>query len=374
MIGARRPGAHHRDHRQRRRWFLLCAASMVAVRAPAAPGLPVERYDADLCATAQRILVGQPDIPVRVQTGTGNGFYTIQMSIDEPSRTLVVAMTTSVVERAGRDSPAWVGCKMVSSARVADVLGIGNEGPERSCRDVNEHTFQLALSRLTAMERDKLAAARARLEFAPDTMLPTGGEWLPADPRDGIATLPDGGYRVSALSVAVPWSPGERAFFQGTRHCKLLTLATVESWLQAAIAGRQQELLPAAKRACSPPSPLRSRVGSCLFWFAPVGGLVCQDYSGGDWTREKAQQECGRRHASQAALAAAGQRYQGAGGTWADGSCESRDDAPPRLGTCVFRCADGDETLWHLPGSDADAGGQAPGAARFCEAYVPAVR
>jgi hypothetical protein len=96
--------------------------------------------------------------------------------------------------------------------------------------------------------------------------------------------------------------------------------------------------------------------------------MVCQDYSGSAWTEEAARQECGKRHASKAALDAAGKRYEGAGGIWADGSCAARNDAPKRAGSCVFQCGAADETLWHLP----DGAGDAATLGRFCQVFVPA--
>jgi hypothetical protein len=346
------------------------ALAFAAAGAEAAPGLDATGYDAALCVTAQRLLVGQPEIPVRVQSGAGNGFYTIQMSIDEADRTLVVAMTTEMARRAdGSEYPAWVACKMVNRERAAAVLGLRTPAPERICRDVNAHTLEVALGRLGATERERLAAIGTGIELAPDTVLPTGGEWLPAPAAQYVTPLAGGGYRVSAPSVAVPWDDRERGFFQGTRHCKLLTLATVESWLRARAAGAATGLVPQAAAACAAPATLASRTGSCLFYFAPVDALVCQDYSGVAWTAEAAQAECARRHASRAALQAAKNRYEGAGGLWRDGSCAARDDAPARSGTCVFQCGEPDETLWHLPGQSA-----APAAAlaRFCKVFVPA--
>ena len=347
------------------------AVFLASADTSAAPGLPVAGYDERLCVTAQRRLVNQPDIPVRVQTGTGNGFYTIQMSIDEPARELVVAMTTGTATRDGADYPAWVACKMVNRERVNDVLGLAGAGPGRSCRDVNEHTWQVALNRLSPVERQQLADRGASLDFRPDTLLPTGGEWLPAEVGDFIERQPAGGYRVSAPSVTVPWDPVERGFFQGIRHCKLLTLATVEHWLRDTLAGRDDaELLPAAGGACRGPDSLESRVGSCLFYFAPTDALVCQDYSGASWTAATAAKECSQRHASRAALEKADKRYEGAGGLWSERSCAARDDAPTRAGTCVFQCGARDETLWHLPGSP--GGSPAAALTRFCEVYVPA--
>jgi hypothetical protein len=96
--------------------------------------------------------------------------------------------------------------------------------------------------------------------------------------------------------------------------------------------------------------------------------MVCQDYSGAAWTDARARQECGKRHASQEALEAAGKRYEGSGGIWADASCKARADAPKRAGTCVFQCGASDETLWHLPAGAGDTAALG----RFCQVFVPA--
>ena len=344
--------------------FLVLAGTLPA---RAAPGLSAAGYDDQLCVTAQRLIVGQPDIPVRVQTGEGNGFYTIQMSVDAAARGLVIAATTGTSSDGGTRYPAWVACKMVDRDRASDVLGLTTKAPARTCRDVNDHTLQVALNRLTPDQRARLQARGARLTLADDTVLPTGGEWLPARVEDYVQAA-DGGYRVSAPAVVVPWDRREGGFYQGIRHCKLLTLATVERWLVAAAAGTDRPLLGATAGGCRPDSALGSRVGSCLFYFAPTKAMVCQDYSGTAWTQTAARQECGKRHASREALEAAGKRYEGAGGAWADGSCATRSDAPTRAGTCVFQCGAEDETLWHLP----EGAGDAATLGRFCKVFVPA--
>jgi hypothetical protein len=354
------------------RTSFVLALMACATIAHAAPGLPAAGYDDALCVTAQRLLVGQPEIPVRVQRGEGNGFYTIQMSIDESARTLVVAMTAGAAAAdGGAEYPAWVACKMVNRERASDVLGLAATAPERTCRDVNDHTLQVAMNRLSPAERERLAARGVTLELAPDTVLPTGGEWLPARVDDYVTALPGGGQRVSAPSVVVPWDRSQRGFFQGTRHCKLLTLATVERWVKAAAAGNDVPLLPTSAGSCRPEGAAPMGLGSCLFYFAPVDAMVCQDYSGTGWTEAAARQECGKRHASKEALRAAGQRYEGSGGRWDPQDCGVRDDAPPSLGSCVFQCGARDETRWHLPGQPGATPAGPMG--RFCQVFVPAV-
>lgn len=63
---------------------------------------------------------------------------------------------------------------MVDRERVADVLRLPLAGPRRSCRDVNEHTWQVAWASLSDEERDCYRGAGRALEFADDIVLPTG--------------------------------------------------------------------------------------------------------------------------------------------------------------------------------------------------------
>jgi len=345
---------------------LLVVVSLAAgTTAPAA-------YDATLCATAQRIVAGAPQLPVRIQRGIGSGFYTIQMSIDTDAGEAVVAMTTVSASTASGAEPAWVACKMVDRDRVRDMLGFEPPRAAGTCREVNEHTWEVAWSSLTATERQRLEDRGRALRFGPDAVLPSGGEWLPADAADFVRS-DAAGIEVRAPSVRVPWDPVERDFFQGTHHCKLVTLASLERWMRSAAFDDRARLWAGAADDCPRPARFGATAGSCLFYFAPVQSMVCQDYSGGGWTPAAARGECGRRHASRADQAAAGNRYEGRGGRFSRRDCAARDDVPERAGTCIFRCGAADETLWHLPAGMTTG----PGSAmldRACDRFVPAAR
>lgn len=331
----------------------------------AAPGLPVAGYDHDLCVTAQRILVNDPDIPVRVQRGEGNGFHTIQMSVDEARRELVVAMTTGEMKDRGKASPTYVACKMVNRDRVNDQLDMQLDGPRHSCRDVNEHTYQLAWALLSDAERERYVAQGRTLLFADDTIVPTGGEWLPAAAASYISSSDNGAVvEVSAPSVQVPWNSSERGFFQGTHHCKLISLAAMRRWMTRAAVATDAPLLPAGKAACVAPSAMTARAGSCLFYFAPANAMFCTDFSGTGWSDTTARAECGKRHASRTALQAARNRYEGAGGIYSPEGCAARADAPAIAGTCVFHCNETDEVLWQV------ADGPNAMMNRACDLYI----
>jgi hypothetical protein len=344
---------------------LAVVISWATAQALAAPGLSVADYDENLCVTAQRIVVNDPDIPVSVQRGRGDGFHSIQMSIDENRRTLIVAME-SISLGAGETGAAWVACKMVNRDRVNDVLEFSLSGPPRSCRDVNAHTHQVALNQLTVAQRERYLRDGRVLEFRPDTIVPTGGEWLPARAEDYVSAE-EGGISVSAPSVRVPWNSKERGFFQGTQHCKLLTLSTMQAWMTDGAFDRGGELLASAAADCTAPAQAPVPAGSCLFYFAPANAMFCQDYNGAGWDAASARAACAKRHASREALAAADNRYEGSGGVFSAAGCAQRNDAPPIIGTCVFNCGRPDESLWQV--SEA-AGGMGP-MSRACDLYLP---
>lgn len=301
---------------------LACAASESST----------EAYDRTLCETAQRIIANAPELPVQVQRGTGNGFHTIQMSVDAKAGAAVVAMTTVSVDSDGGPMPAYVACKMVDRERVSDQLQLDLPVAPRSCRDVNLHTWQVA--------------------------------WLPARAEDYIDR--DGpGFVVRAPSVRVPWDAQAREFFQGTRHCKLLTLTAMRHWLRDAAFQADTQPVPGLAGACRAPARPERQAGSCLFYFAPMNTRYCEDYNGPGWTREAAMAACERRHASREALQAAGNRYEGAGGLFSDRPCAGRDDAPEISGSCVFNCGTKNETTWQVSGP------QNAMLDRACDLYLP---
>lgn len=362
---------------------LLVLALLSADASAGGAAVDVAAYDRDLCVLAQRMLVnadgpGEPPFGVQVLSGTGNGFHTIQMDVDASTRTVVVAQTTGTVRADGRELATHVACKLVDRDRVNDVLDLDLAGPVRSCRDVNEHTYQLALASLATDERQRYQTAGRTLRFGEDYYASAGAEWLPVAVDQFITASPgdgrDAGYlEIRAPAVVVPWNRVSREFFQGTHHCKLVTLAAMQRWMRGGALSGDAVLFPPARGACVAPSAETSTVGSCLFYFAPANARFCQDYSGANWTVGKARADCGKRHASPEALRAAGSRYEGAGGVFSGSSCEQREDHAPHAGTCVFHCRQPDETLWHtLQGEPGSEGGGAAGSmmSRACDLFL----
>jgi len=309
-------------------------------------------HDAHLCRYAQRLLVNaaEQDFPVIEQVGTGNGFHVIQMDVDAADRSVSIAMTTDHAEFDGMKLATHVSCKTVDRDRINDVLDAQLPGPEHQCRDVNERTHALALAGLTNEERSRYLDEGRRLAFGEDAILASGGEWLPVT-MDAFIEASGDEVVVRSPSVRVPWNPAERNFYQGTQHCKLVTLAAMDRWMRVGAFEQDGALIPATDSHCAQPHSMTSSVGSCLFYFAPADALFCQDYSGAGWDPDSAREECSKRHASADALRAAQNRYAGDGGVLSLASCASREDAPPINGTCVFHCDQPDETLWHVTGA-----------------------
>jgi len=326
-------------------------------------------YDAHLCRFAQRFLVNAEEeaFPVIEQTGHGNGFHVIQMDVDAGQRQVLIAMTTGFADIDGEQLATHVSCKTVNRDRVNDVLDLQLPGPNRQCREVNEQTFERALAGLSPEERSRYLADGRQLTFDDDVLIATGAEWLPITMEAFIQ--PSGQTNndivIRSPSVRVPWNQTERQFYQGTQHCKLVTLAAMERWMRIGAFTTDASLFPMTKTECTRPHSMTSTVGSCLFYFAPAASMFCQDYSGAGWNPDSAREECSQRHTSAEALRAVKNRYAGAGGLFSPQGCADRSDAPKISGSCVFHCRQPDETLWHVTGPTD------PRMTRGCDLFVP---
>ena len=334
---------------------------------------PAANYDTELCALAQRMIVNAPEdaFVIDVLVGESNGFHVIQMDVDAATNTVTIATTTAMVETGNQLLPAYVACKMVNRERVNDVLGLGFNGPEPTCRAVNEHTYNVALAGLSEAERARFIADGRALQFGEDYIAGSGAEWLPSQVDDYIQPDTNGLY-IAAPSVRVPWNATTHEFYQGTHHCKLITLAAMQRWMREIAFTDSDKLFPRSVPPCIAPTSMTSQVGSCSFWFAPAQTTFCQDYSGSGWEVATAREECGKRHASPAALAAADSKYEGLGGVYDPLSCIERTDSGAPAGTCVFHCNAADETLWHTRDVAATGPVSSSMMRRACDLYIEA--
>jgi len=313
----------------------------------------ITKYDEDLCQRAQRTLINDESymdltpLRIRVQRGIGEGFHTIQMSTEPANNRIVIATTAKNITLDNKPIKAYAGCKMINRDRANSELGLDLQGPKTSCKTINLSSYNYALSLLSDEQRSRYLSAGKQLQFIDDTITPTGGQWLPADAADYIEVTGNV-VQVSAPSVQVPWNETEREFYQGTHHCKLLTVQLLHHWMTKA-SFTESTILAKNTQQCNLPKATNDF--SCLFYFAPAQTLFCQDYTGSEWTEQMARQACGKRHASPEALKAAASRYEGKGGVFENRTCTERETIES---TCVFHCNEKDENLWHNVGSTSD--------------------
>lgn len=366
-------------------WLAGCSVEQAAVQTDGSPAAQPEfklsrnlrmmalalaesgEYDEQLCVTAQRMIVhaDPDDFTIHLQRGDGNAFHTIQMGIAPEPRIVRIAMSTTTSGPLGYDT--YVACKMVDRDRINDELDLRLRGDDVSCRNVNELTYVTALEKLTDQQRQRYLDEGKPLRFVDDFVASGGGEWLPLKVDGFVRDAPGEYLEVQAPAVRVPWSREERVFHQGTQHCKLITLATMQRWMTNGALRDADRLFTSSRAECNGPTPPRARTGSCRFFFAPAGAYFCQDYSGSDWTLDAARDECAQRHASAQALRDADNAYEGIGGVFSNRSCAERSDVAPIIGTCVFNCARPDETLWQVSSSDL----LDQNMARACDLFIP---
>ncbi|MBS93000.1 MAG: hypothetical protein CL799_00945 [Chromatiales bacterium] len=322
-------------------------------------------YDQELCNTAQlQILNAQPgDFTFNTLVAEGGTFITEQMDADGDSNTVSVASLTVMVQISRQNLAVNVACKQINQARANDILNLQLPAPPGTCRDVNELTYRLALGELTAEQRRQYLADGVPLQFTDDYRAVAGGEWLPSVVSDFITPLGDPNQpeaiQIQAPSVQVPWPGPAGDWFQGTHHCKLITLAAMQRWMTVGSLRGDTELFPRPRPECTEPSSRTSAAGSCLLYFGPAGSQFCQDYSGSGWNLSSAHEDCDIRHSSKTAWDEGGDKYTGDGGVFSAESCAVRGavaearESPfdvansANIGTCVFRCNTPAEALWH---------------------------
>ena len=75
--------------------------------------VPAVKYDAELCALAQRMIVNAPEdaFEIEVLVGESNGFHVIQMDVDATTNTVMIATTTGMVETENGHLSAYVAAR-----------------------------------------------------------------------------------------------------------------------------------------------------------------------------------------------------------------------------------------------------------------------
>jgi hypothetical protein len=322
-------------------------------------------YDRELCVTAQRVILnaGAQDYTMANLRAEGTDFVSEQMATDPESGRVTVATLVETVEIGRKELAVDVACKLVNQDRVNDELQLDLSPPGGTCRDINELTYGIALSRLSDAQRQRYLQEGVPLRFTADYEARAGGEWLPSVISDFIRPVSEGEQlsyiEVQAPSVQVPWPKEGGDWYEGTHNCKLMTLAVMTRWMKTAAFDGSTELFPRPRPPCVEPDSRTSEVGSCLLYFGPAGGQFCSDFSGAGWTEATAREQCGIRYPSQVAWDSGNREYDGGGGIFSTKSCEERgvEEESRRepvnrsdsqyLGTCVFRCNTPKEALWH---------------------------
>lgn len=322
-------------------------------------------YDSELCTTAQRIILNAaPGDYVRETLRAEETFVTEQMNVTAASNTITVAALSTKVRIGRKDLTGYMACKLVNQDRANTILRLNLAEPRGSCRDVNELTYKLALASLSEKRRQRFSSEGTPLIFVEDYPAVAGGEWLPSVPNDFIKPVGDApdAIEIQAPSVQVPWPGEDGDWYQGTHHCKVITLTAMQHWMKYGAFDGSTELFPRPRPRCVEPDSRTSEVGSCLLYLGPAGGQFCQDYSGSGWTQDSAREDCAIRHATKTAWDQESSSYDGGGGIFSDASCIDRDVVTEAagepaavagsayLGTCVFRCNTPSEALWHQIG------------------------
>ena len=203
---------------------------------------------------------------IEVLFGESNGFHVIQMDA-EPGK-VTIATTMGFVNIDNIQLASYVGCKMVNRDRVNNILSLNLDGPATTCRTVNEHTYNMALAGLSEAERVRFIAEGRALEFADDYIAGSGAEWLPSQVDDYIES-DSKGLRIVAPAVQVPWNETTHEFYQGTNHCKLITLAAMQRWMRKGAFTDSPELFPRSTPPCTSPhrgTPAESRLARPFAW------------------------------------------------------------------------------------------------------------
>ena len=212
-----------------------------------------------------------------------------------------------------QDAPASINgvisAKFKSKDSVDAAFEFSNHQSQGICADVQEDIYHTVLyDVLTRDQRSKYRSQGKQLSFIPDDDLPPldnttnpvhmGQSWLDVDPATKITRDPNDNntyyYEPWSLYVTLddPAVSDER--LKGVRYCKLLSHQAILSWmLEKSFEKNPVLITPAASTVCDGPSALESATnGSCLLYFELAASYYCSDFTGTDYTPEKAKTKC----------------------------------------------------------------------------------
>ena len=196
--------------------------------------------------------------------------------------------------------------KLKSKDSVDDAFGFSNDTPQGICADVQQDVYDTVLNDILSKdERDKYLSQGKQLSFIKDDDLPPlddttnpvhmGTSWLDVDPATKVTHDDDNQYYYEPWSLYVtrddPAISDEK--LRGVRYCKLLSHQAILSWMLEKSFEESPVLITPTKLECDGPSSLDSGNGSCLFYSELYGqNYFCADFTGPDFTPEKAKQKC----------------------------------------------------------------------------------
>ena len=149
-----------------------------------------DAYDAELCTTAQRMLLrAEANDYETITLYAEDTFVVEQMNANREDNTVTVASLTSSVKAGSATVPVTIACKMINQDRGRFILQLKLETPRATCRDVNELTYAIALEQIGEENRRRYLKSGTPLKFVADYPAAAGGEWLPSVISDFITPV-----------------------------------------------------------------------------------------------------------------------------------------------------------------------------------------
>lgn len=298
-------------------------------------------------STASQVAFVENTVPTAAALGEVK--VSIDQSTSPPSTTIhsyTSTMANSVEGSAGPTISKVTMCKMKSHRGLEAALGIDIAGEPGQCREMNQQALDWALGQLTQEERERLLDQGQMLVLGDDRLVQTGIAWYgePLHFTLGNRSLT---LEVPALLVP-PDMPGISPDLLGVHYCKLLTPAQMLHWvLHRAFwtdplgNGPNNDLGAALVEVAVGDCRLSAvaNPGSCIFYFPSSQQHYCEDYTGGNWTPEKATAKCASREE----------------GAFLNQTCAERSAETASLdgdgvlrGECVMNCGTADEYRWNV--------------------------
>jgi hypothetical protein len=133
----------------------------------------------------------------------------------------------------GEDGVAQIiSCKMKSAGRINMAHGEQAAGEGKSCRDINQRSFNHVYAMLKA-HREELAFQRSDVIFEEDESAYMGPQWLQPWPYPVATVEGDGKLHIRAKAMYIPyaWYIPMPDRFKGVHYCHLVAPAFLQQLL-----------------------------------------------------------------------------------------------------------------------------------------------